>query len=303
MIAEVAASSRVIAIIPALNEERSIGSVVLRLRSLVDDVIVVNDGSRDATEEVARLAGAFVVSHTTNRGYGSAIRTGLEAAERLNPSAVVLLDADGQHRIEDVPALLEPIIDGTADVVVGSRFVDGRTRVPTVRRFAQHGLTLLTNAGSGVSLTDSQSGMRAFSPRALRSLLIRSKSMAAASEMQFLASDADLRVQEVPIEIRYFQEVKKRSALAHGLDVLSGILQLISQRRPLMFFGLPGFALVLLSVFFGLDVLLTFDRVRVLLVGQLIVSVGFFIVGVLTLFTAITLNALQGLRRELRRPD
>jgi glycosyltransferase involved in cell wall biosynthesis len=252
---------------------------------------------------VARLAGATLVSHPVNRGYGAAIRTGLETAARLNPAAVVLLDADGQHRIEDVPALLEPILDDAADVVVGSRFVDGRTRVPTVRRFAQHGLTLLTNAGSGVSLTDSQSGMRAFGPRAVRSLLSsRASSMAAASEMQFLASDADLRVQEVPIEIRYFQEVK-RSAVSHGLDVLSGILQLISQRRPLMFFGLPGLALVILSVFFGLDVLFTFDRVKVLLVGQLIVTVAFFIVGVLTLFTAIVLNSLQGLRRELRRAD
>ena len=303
MIAELAAPSRVVAIIPAFNEERSIGSVVLRLRPLVDQVIVVNDGSGDQTEEVARLAGAAVVNHGVNRGYGAAIRTGLEAAARLNPAAVVLLDADGQHRIEDVPTLLEPILGGNADVVVGSRFVDGRTRVPSVRRFAQHGLTLLTNAGSGVALTDSQSGMRAFSPRAVRSLLSsRSQSMAAASEMQFLASDADLRVQEVPIEIRYFQEVK-RSALAHGLDVLSGILQLISQRRPLMFFGAPGLALVLLSLYFGLDVLFTFDRVKVLLVGQLIVSVAFFIVGVLTLFTAIMLNALHGLRRELRRAD
>src|SRR5919205_3605925 len=171
MIAELAAPRRVVAIIPAFNEERSVGSVVLRLRPLVDQVIVVNDGSADHTPEVARLAGANVINHPENRGYGAAIKTGLEAAARLNPAAVVLLDADGQHRIEDVPTLLEPIVDGKADVVVGSRFVDGRTRVPTVRRFAQHGLTLLTNAGSGVALTDSQSGIRAFSPRAVRSLL------------------------------------------------------------------------------------------------------------------------------------
>jgi glycosyltransferase involved in cell wall biosynthesis len=304
MVAEYVAPApgRVVAVIPAFNEERSIGSIVLRLRPLVDQVLVVNDGSADATEQVARLAGATVLNHEVNRGYGSAIRTGLEAAERLNPAAVVLLDADGQHRIEDVAVLLEPIADGSADVVVGSRFVDGRTRVPTVRRFAQHGLTLLTNAGSGVALTDSQSGMRAFGPRAMRAMLLRSTSMAAASEMQFLASDADLRIREVPIEIRYFAEVK-RSALAHGLDVLTGILQLISQRRPLMFFGVPGLLLVLISILFGLDVLFTFDRVRVLLVGQLIVSVALFIVGVLSLFTAIMLNALQGLRHELRRRD
>src|SRR5919198_1338492 len=118
--------SRVVAIIPAFNEERNVGSVVLRLRHVLDSVIVVNDGSHDATEEVARLAGAQVISHPTNRGYGAAIRTGL----------------------------------------------------------------------------------------------------AAASEMQFLASDAQLRVCEVPIEIRYFGEVK-RNPIGQGLDVLHGILLLV----------------------------------------------------------------------------
>ena len=299
-VAPVALTAPVIAIIPAFNEERSLGSVVLRLRNLVDEVIVVNDGSHDATAEVARLAGATVIDHPTNHGYGSAIRTGLEAAERRKPAAVVLMDADGQHRIEDVPLLLDPIVDGTADIAVGSRFMDERTRVPTIRRFAQHGLTLLTNVGSGVALTDSQSGMRAFGPRAIKSLLIRSASMSAASEMQFLASDAQLRVREVPIQVRYYEEVK-RSPLTHGLDVLNGILLLISQRRPLMFFGLPGLALVLLSTFFGVDVLQTFERTRILLVGQLIGSVALSLVGVLALFTALVLNALQDLRRELHR--
>jgi glycosyltransferase involved in cell wall biosynthesis len=291
--------SRVVAIIPAFNEERNVGSVVLRLRHVLDSVIVVNDGSRDATEEVARLAGAQVISHPTNRGYGAAIRTGLAAAQKLDPRAVVLMDADGQHRVEDVCDLVRPILEDEADVAVGSRFADDRTRVPPMRKVAQHGLTWLSNVGSGVKLTDSQSGMRAFGPRALDSLLLSSTSMAAASEMQFLASDARLRVCEVPIEIRYFGEVK-RNPIGQGLDVLNGIIRLVSLRRPLLFFGLPGLLVVVLGVFLALDVVLTFDRVHVLLVGQLIFAVAFMIIGVLSLFTSVVLNALQGLRNELR---
>jgi glycosyltransferase involved in cell wall biosynthesis len=294
--------SRVVAIIPAFNEERNVGSVVLRLRHVLDSVIVVNDGSHDATEEVARLAGAQVISHPTNRGYGAAIRTGLAAAQKLDPRAVVLMDADGQHRVEDVVDLVRPIVEDEADVAVGSRFVDDRTQVPRMRKVAQHGLTWLSNVGSGVKLTDSQSGMRAFGPRALDSLLLSSTSMAAASEMQFLASDARLRVCEVPIEIRYFGEVK-RNPIGQGLDVLNGIIRLVSLRRPLLFFGLPGLLLVMVGVYLALDVVLTFDRVHVLLVGQLIFAVAFLIIGVLSLFTSGVLNALQGLRRELRRPD
>jgi len=293
------ALARVVVIIPAFNEERSIGSIVLRLHELVETVIVIDDGSQDATAEVARLAGARVVNHPSNRGYGAAIRTGLAAAKELNPPAVVLMDADGQHRVEDVPQVAQPVLDGQADVVVGSRFADARTRVPAVRRLAQHGLTWLSNVGSGVRLTDSQSGLRAFGPQAISALMLRSTSMAAASEMQFLASEAHLRVQEVPIEIRYFGETK-RSAVGHGIDVLNGIIVLVSRRRPLLFFGLPGLLLVLLALSLGGDVVQTFAKVRILLVGELIVGVALGIIGTLSLFTAIVLNALHGLYQELR---
>lgn len=289
----------VVAIIPAYNEERHVASVVLRLRQFVDTVIVVNDGSSDATEQVASLAGARVVKHPENRGYGAAIQSGLQAAQQLDPRAVVLMDADGQHRVDDVADLVRPILDDAADIAVGSRFADDRTQVPRMRRVAQHGLTWLTNVGSGVKLTDSQCGMRAFGPRALDVLLLSTTSMAAASEMQFLAGDAQLRVCEVPVEIRYFGDVK-RSAIGQGLDVLNGIIRLVSVRRPLLFFGAPGLLMTIVGIILALSVIQTFDRVQVLLVGQLIFSVAFVIVGMLSMFTAIVLNALQGLRSDLR---
>jgi len=141
--------------------------------------------------------------------------------------------------------------------------------------------------------------MRAFSRTAIKSLLLRSTSMAAASEMQFLASDAQLRVHEVPIEVRYFGD-RKRSPVGQGLDVLNGIIGLTSQRRPLLFFGVPGLVLVLIGLYFGVDVAQTFAQYRVLLVGQLLVSVAVAIIGTLSLFTAVVLNAVGGIRAELR---
>jgi hypothetical protein len=289
----------VVAVIPAYNEERHVGSVVLRLLDVLGTVIVVNDGSSDATEQVASLAGARVINHPVNRGYGAAIQTGLQAAQQLQPRAVVLMDADGQHRVEDVSDLVRPILDDAADIAVGSRFADNRTQVPRMRRVAQHGLTWLTNVGSGVKLTDSQCGMRAFGPVALKALTLSSTSMSAASEMQFLAGDAQLRVCEVPVEIRYFGDVK-RSAIGQGLDVLNGIIRLVSVRRPLIFFGVPGLLITIIGLILAVDVLQTFDRVHVLLIGQLIFAVAFVIVSMLSLFTGIVLNALQGLRTEFR---
>jgi glycosyltransferase involved in cell wall biosynthesis len=291
--------SGVVAIIPAYNEERHVGSVVLRLRHILETVIVVDDGSSDATAQVAALAGAQLLSHPTNRGYGAAIQTGLRAAQQLEPRAVVLMDADGQHRVEDVVDLVRPILDDAADVTVGSRFADDRSRVPQMRRVAQHGLTWLTNIGSGVKLSDSQSGMRAFGPRALDALVLSSTSMSAASEMQFLAGDARLRVCEVPIEIRYFGDAK-RNVVGQGLDVLNGIIHLVSLRHPLLFFGVPGLVVLVLGVYLALDTVLTFERTHVLLTGQLIFAVAFGIVGILSLFTAVVLNALLGLRNDLR---
>jgi hypothetical protein len=117
--------------------------------------------------------------------------------------------------------------------------------------------------------------------------------------MQFLAGDAQLRVCEVPIEIRYFGETK-RSPVTQGMDVLNGILRLVSLRRPLLFFGVPGLVAVILGVYLALDTVLTFDRTHTLLVGQLIFAVAFGIVGMLSLFTALVLNALLGLRNDLR---
>jgi hypothetical protein len=141
--------------------------------------------------------------------------------------------------------------------------------------------------------------MRAFGPVALKALTLSSTSMSAASEMQFLAGDAQLRVCEVPVEIRYFGDVK-RSAIGQGLDVLNGIIRLVSVRRPLIFFGVPGLLITIIGLILAVDVLQTFDRVHVLLIGQLIFAVAFVIVSMLSLFTGIVLNALQGLRTEFR---
>ena len=211
---------------------------------------------------------------------------------------MVLLDADGQHRVEDVPELVRPILDNSADITVGNRFADDRTQVPPLRKAAQHGLTWLSNKGSGIELSDSQCGMRAFSRTAIKSLLLQSTSMAAASEMQFLASDAQLRVREVPIEVRYFGD-RKRSTGRAGPGR--------PERHHRADLATPTFALLRCAwsdVVAGRHLLrprrCPFAQYRILLVGQLLVSVAVAIIGTLSLFTAVVLNALGGIRAELR---
>ena len=138
------ATRGIVVLIPAYNEERYIGSVVLKARRYAEAVIVVDDGSTDATAEIAEAAGAVVVRHAENRGKGAALNSGFRRARGLDPQALVVLDADGQHRPEEMGQVLSPILSGEADIVVGSRYLDRRSIVPRHRIWGHRVFTGLT---------------------------------------------------------------------------------------------------------------------------------------------------------------
>jgi glycosyltransferase involved in cell wall biosynthesis len=160
-----------LAIIPAYNEERHIGEVVRGVRAALPaaDVLVVDDGSRDRTRFVARAAGARVVSHVFNLGYGAALQTGYKRADRDQYAYVVQLDADGQHRPAELPRLLEPLRQGVVDVVIGSRFVEASAyRMGAVRTFGRKMLGRLLVALGGPRVADPTSGLQALARPAFR---------------------------------------------------------------------------------------------------------------------------------------
>ncbi len=190
-------------ILPAYNEAVKIGKVVRQVRDVYANVLVVDDGSTDATGEEARAAGATVVRHPTNRGQGAAIQTGIIYALRCGAWCLVTFDCDGQHRVEDVPALIEPIRRGEAEVVLGSRFLGRTPRMPRLRRGLLRCAILFTWAVSGVRLTDAHNGLRAFSRRAAEKIDIRLDRMAHASEIIDQIRRMKLDYMEVPVEIRY----------------------------------------------------------------------------------------------------
>ncbi len=157
------ARQKVIVAIPAYNEEVAIGSVVLRSLKHADIVIVIDDGSEDRTAEVAKAAGALVLSHAKNEGKGAGIRDAFLYANNSGADVLVLIDGDGQHDPHEIPHLIEPLITEEADLVNGSRFLGAaENNVPRYRRVGQEILTLATNAGTRRKITDTQSGFRAF---------------------------------------------------------------------------------------------------------------------------------------------
>lgn len=284
----------VVAAIPCFNEERFIGSVVVKTRKYVDRVIVVDDGSTDATAEVAEAAGAQVIRHKKNQGKGMAIRSAFEWAKGSGCKALVLLDGDGQHEPADIPTLLSPVLAGEADMVVGSRFLAASDNIPRYRRIGQHLLTLVTNLGSRVRLTDSQSGFRAFSCKAINDMSFAEGGLSVESEMQFSISRSGLRVAEVPIEVSYVDKAK-RSPIGHGMSVLSRVLVLFSLRQPLLLFGLPGLALLVGGLVLGTRVLAMYGNTHELAIGNGMITIILCLAGLLAMFAAVMLQAMKEL--------
>lgn len=295
----VARENRIIVVIPAYNEERFIGSVVLKSRRYVDTVIVVDDGSQDATAEIARAAGAVVVSHEQNAGKGVALNTGFAQARELAPDVVVTIDGDWQHMPEQIQQVAAPVLQGDADIVVGSRYLERNSAVPLTRVVGHWGFTTMTNILSGISLTDSQSGYRAFSARALQVLNFSSRSFSVESEMQFLANHEKLQVLEVPITIRY-EDRPKRNVVKHGFNVLDGILNLVVIHRPLFFFGLIGGFFLLISLVATARFIQIFRVYEQIAVGTALIVVTFLILAVFSVFTGIILWAMRIVLENIR---
>jgi glycosyltransferase involved in cell wall biosynthesis len=287
---------KIIAAIPCFNEARFIGSVVVRAKKFVDSVIVIDDGSTDATAEIAAAAGADVYQHGRNQGYGAAIRSAFIKGRQLKADILVIIDGDGQHDSSDIAEVVKPIIEGKADVVVGSRFLGIGKKPPMFRRLGQRVLTIATNVGSKQTVSDSQSGFRAYSSKALETLYLTEDGMSVSSEIQFAISKSGLRVAEVPINVSYLEKAK-RNPVGHGVGVLSRVVVLISLRQPLLFLGVPGLVFMAGGLFLGIRVLLRYSEIRELAVGNALGAVLLCLVGLLAMFTALMLQAMKEMMR------
>lgn len=292
-------SPRVTVLLPAFNEEVSIGSVVLLTKKYATRVLVIDDGSSDRTTEVAKLAGAEVIVHETNSGKGGALKTGFEAAFSIGTDVIVTMDTDGQHNPSDIPKLVAPILAGDADMVNGSRYLNGNDEnTPAYRRIGQTVLDKATNMNSGVNVTDSQSGFRAFAASTKDVFRFKANGMAIESEMLADAGKAGLRITEVEIVARYDVDCSTENPISHGLGVLLKILRDMEFNRPLYYFTVPGIIFGVTGLYMGLGFLQTFYLGGQLNFGPTMLMMVLTIIGTFMAFTGIMLHSMAGLIRE-----
>jgi glycosyltransferase involved in cell wall biosynthesis len=187
----------------AFNEAATIAHVVGELRRGGYDVVVVDDGSIDDTQQIAAAAATVVVTHPINLGQGAALKTGIDCALSRGADILITFDADGQHRVSDIPRLIDALAREGADFALGSRFLDRSQRMPFGRRILLQAARLFTTLTTGLRLTDTHNGLRAFTRRGARALRLRQNRMAHASEVLADIAASRLRYVEVPVTIDY----------------------------------------------------------------------------------------------------
>ncbi len=290
---------RIVACIAAFNEEKNIGSVIVKAKDYVDHVLVCDDGSSDLTGKIAEGLGAIVVEHGRNKGKGAALRSIFSRAKDMDPDIVVMLDADGQHDPSEIPSLIKPIVEGKADMVVGSRYVAGaKMNAPLYRRFG----LIIINSLSGITgnheVADTQSGFRAFSARALDVMLeSESEGYGVETEQLALSRDNDLRVVEVPVTITYTKKnTSKNNLISHSGELFETIFRLVVEDKPSTII-IPGFLILLLGIISGIYFLWYFNATRYFSIPFALITLGASIIGTLLIVTSVLLYAIKRMRQ------
>ena len=284
--------------IPAYNEEENIAEIITKLQSITESIIVCNDGSSDSTSDIAKKMGVMVIDHSKNLGYGAAIRSIFLKAKELEADILVTFDADGQHRIEDVSKVIEPIKKENFDLVIGSRFLGDVKNIPRYRKAGIETITKVTNLATNTKITDSQSGFRAYNKKILNEITPSEYGMGVSTEILIKANKKKFKIKEVPIIILYEGNTSTHNPISHGTSVLLNTVKFVSIERPLSFYGIPGIILLGIGLFFFIWTIQIFSESRLIATNIAIIGIGSILVGTVLSMTAILLFSLVNVVRE-----
>jgi glycosyltransferase involved in cell wall biosynthesis len=285
--------------IPAYNEEKNISEIIKKLQKITNKIIVCDDGSTDSTGDIAKDMGALVIQHEKNLGYGAAIRSIFLKARELKSQCLITLDSDGQHRIEDIQNILQPLQTGKADLVIGSRFLnDDGKNVPSYRKIGIKLLTKIANTSLEDNITDSQSGFRGYSEKIIQTVTPSESGMGVSNEILIKVSKHGFKIAEVPIIILYDGETSTHNPISHGSSVLISTLKFISIEHPLKFYGIPGSIFLAIGLIFLIYTVQLFTETQQILLSSGIIGISSIIFGCIMLMSSIILYSLVTLIRN-----
>ena len=291
-------NNKVIVVAPALNEEKTICWVIFECEKYADAVIIIDDGSTDSTAEIAKKCGAIVIQHNTNLGKGAALRTGFNEALKRKADIIVTIDTDGQHDPSEISKLIKPIVDGEADVTIGSRFIEQTDNMdmPSYRKIGNKILNFFTSFNRSRirdNVTDTQSGFRAYSSKVLGNLEIKSDNIGVDSQVLMELAKKNIGIVEVPISCQYEGlDTSTLNPIRHTLSVITSILIYITEDKPMYFLGIPAILFLLTSVGLFLKLLDIFNSTRYFSIEIALFGVTALFIGLLLAVSTLILFAI-----------
>ena len=287
-----------IACIPAYNEESHIENLIKSAKNHVDSVVVCDDGSTDNTANIAKNAGAIVISHKRNKGYGASVISLFNYARENDVDSMITIDGDGQHNPDQIPLLLNTMSQHNVDVVIGSRFLNQNIEAPGYRQRGIKIITSTANYGTDLKVSDSQSGFRAYSKIAINAIHPTEEGMSVSTEILLKISNKGLSLAEVPITISYDGDTSQHHPVSHGVSVLANTIKHVSIKHPLQFYGISGIILISIGLILGGLFLDGYLNNQVILYGMMVGSVVLFLLGSILSVTAIILFSMANLIRD-----
>ena len=278
--------------IPAFNEAKNIAAIITELKKITDSIVVCDDGSSDLTADISEKLGATVIKHKKNMGYGAAINSIFKKCIEINSDVLVTFDADGQHRIVDLEKVLQPIKKNKADIVIGSRFLDNKSDVPNYRKVGIKIITKVTNLSIKEKLTDSQSGFRAYSKKALQKIIPSDVGMGVSTEILIKASNLKLKIAEVPIKVHYDGNTSTHNPVSHGTSVILSTIKFTSIHNPLKFYGIPGIIFLIIGLSFIAWTLQIYAVSQQIITNISLIGIGCVVLGAVLLMTAVILFSI-----------
>jgi len=284
--------------IPAFNEEKPIVDVIKKSLKYVDQVIVCDDGSSDLTAEHAKIAGAIVIKHKKNMGKGHAMKSLFKYARDVDADVIVTIDGDGQFLSEQIPSLLQPILENSYDVVIGNRFSDDE-EMPSYRKIGNKMLDRITKLAADLPFSDTQSGFRSYSKKAIQSIDFSTSGFGVDSEILINAVDKGLKITETDVTVLYDTGLKTstKDPVSHSMSVIGSLLESIAIHHPLKYLGIPGMILLLIGLGFTTYSISNFNETGNFSLPPILTAMSSLIIGLILLLMSVVLYSISSNRK------